>query len=140
MYLGQESSKLFNMLCCKTRKASTCCVAGGSTTEKRGMKEILVDECLKNPQTLLFAMSYFCVYVGTGIRLLVSEILVSCPTSVSMWVQGLGCWSQEVSISCHTISTIDVLRMSQQLLLQGQMCPACLIWDSGREEGQPFWF
>ena len=44
--------------------------AGGSTTEKRGMKEILVDECLKNPQTLLFAMSYFCVYVGTGFRLL----------------------------------------------------------------------
>ena len=47
----------------KTKKAFTCCVAGGSMTEKRSMKEILVDECLKNPQTLLFAMSYFCVYV-----------------------------------------------------------------------------
>ena len=32
-----------------------------------------MDECLKNPQTLLFAMSYFCVYVGTGFWLLVSE-------------------------------------------------------------------
>eukprot|EP00891_Asterochloris_glomerata_P001064 jgi/Astpho2/1064/e_gw1.00017.33.1_t len=38
------------------------------TTEKRSMKEILVDECLRNPQTLLFAMSYFCVYiVRTGV-------------------------------------------------------------------------
>lgn len=26
-----------------------------------------MDECLRNPQTLLFAMSYFCVYVGTGL-------------------------------------------------------------------------
>ena len=38
-----------------------------------------MDECLKNPQTLLFAMSYFCVYVGTAFRLsvLVSHLVSS---------------------------------------------------------------
>ena len=72
MYMRQKPSHIFNIMCRKTRKASACCVAGGSTTEKRSMKEILVDECLKNPQTLLFAMSYFCVYVGTGVWLWVS--------------------------------------------------------------------